>query len=95
MDIFERTSAVLNSCLMLAVWSVPFFMSVWIAHTNRVKMFYLLACAFLIQMLYFMWAISDVWSTHEAAVTFNRTTDIASVLLLMLFLVGMYGRKSR
>lgn len=82
-----------NNYLMFALWLIPLFYAVFIAKRRGLNWILLLAIFTIPFLMYFIWAISDIWSTHEAALAFNRSAQIVAIIILVLFLAGLYERK--
>ncbi len=90
---FVQMHLLLNSWLMLAAWSIPFSMGICMGLRKKMKLFYLVALFCLPFVFYYLWAVSGIWSSHEVALTFNRTAQLASVFVLVLFIRGLYERR--
>jgi hypothetical protein len=84
---------VLNSYTMLLVWFVPFLAAVMAARKRGKPRFYLLAVFCVPFLIYFTWASTGLWSTHLVALAFNRSAQVTGVIVLLIFMAGLYEHK--
>lgn len=71
----------LEDCTMLIVWSAVFLFALVIAVKCQKRSCYLFAIGCVPMMIYFLWAWSGYWSTHEVATAFNRTAQLTSIAI--------------
>ena len=93
MIVIEFLHGALNSYFMLVMWLIPLIYAVMIARKRRVKWVLFLAMVCIPFIMYYVWAITDIWSTHESAVVFNRSAQLLSMGILVLFLAGLYEHR--
>ena len=90
MEIIKFLVDFYSSPCMFFLWSIPFGISVYAATRTRSPRFVLLALVCLPFMFYFFWAYTGIWSKHEVALVFNRSTQKVSATILSIFIVGLY-----
>jgi hypothetical protein len=82
-----------NNYLMLTLWCIPLLYALYITKRRKLNWIGILAIFCIPFLMYFIWAISDIWDTHEAALAFNRSAQVVAIVILVLFLAGLYERK--
>ena len=88
-ELTETTSELLSSWLMLSVWLVPFGVSLWYALKRKDRRLTIIALFCIPFLIYFGWAVTDLWETHATARTFNRSAQVLGVSILMLLIYGI------
>ena len=68
-------NAVWSNFVMLLLWLLFFVITFAWARRNGGRRYYLVPLGTTLMMFYFLWAMSDLWSTHEVATAFNRTAQ--------------------
>ena len=79
----------LTSWLMLVIWCIPFVTAVacaWRGKDWRLVIVALICVPFLI---YFMWAVTGLWSKHIVALAFNRLLQIFAAFTIVLLVIGL------
>lgn len=76
----------LKDITMLIAWGVLFIVAVHVAAKTGQRYRYLLALAAIPPMIYFIWAMTGLWSSHVYATAFNRSAQITTILILLAYL---------
>ena len=84
--VIDALNWVLEDYTMIAVWGILFIVAVHVAAKTGQKYRYMLALAAIPPMVYFIWARTGLWSSHEYATAFNRSAQVTTVLILLAYL---------
>lgn len=89
----ETLSDLLSNRLMFILWTIPLLINMyawWQSKSLRFLLISLVAFPFLV---YFGWAMTSFWSTHEIAKIFNRSAQISAILLVVILSIGCYEHR--
>lgn len=86
----EFLNGLLISEVMFILWLIPFSWFISLSVKTKAKRMYMLAVFCVPPLLYFGGGALEIWSTHEYAFAFNRTKEVAEIIIIILIGAGLY-----
>ena len=86
----EDLSDFFSSRFMFILWTIPLIINIYVSFKLKSWRYVLIGIVSIPFLIYFGWAMTGYWSTHEIAKIFNRTTQIVSILLILILTIGCY-----
>lgn len=84
--VIEFLNWLFSDLFMLAAWGLVAAWGVVVTRKSNYPKAILIPLACIPPMIYYLWALTGLWSSHEVATAFNRGADFSSIIIILMFL---------